>query len=489
MPMHKWLSPVLGSCLLVAAACSDAPRVSDPTMPRFDRRGADAGDASDASTANNIGPSPLGAPTAIGVEVVATGLTSPVQLVQPEKITTRFVVDQIGLVRMIDEKGALLPQPFLDVRSRITPLRPGYDERGLLGLAFHPEFRKNGRFFVFYTTPTRPGAPAGYDHTNVVSEFRADVAAGKNRNKIMTDEVPVVIPGSERVILQEDHPRLNHNGGTVAFGPDGYLYISIGDGGNRDDVGLGHVEDWFADNAGGNGQDITANLLGDILRIDVDRGSPYAVPSDNPFVGRPGRDEIWAYGFRNPYRFSFDPGSGHALMVGDAGQELWEEVSRVVRGGNYGWNVKEGTHCFDAEAPTVVPPTCPTVDPTTGEPLRNPVIEFANSKNPLSPGLSLTVIGGNFYRGHEAPELKGLYIFGGATTPAGGPGGRLFASMPMGSGLWPMSELLIGGTERLGHVVKGFGQDERGEVYVVGSQVLGPTGTTGKVWKIVSATR
>src|SRR5688572_12634217 len=182
--------------------------------------------------------------------------------------------------------------------------------------------------------------------------------------------------------LQVDHPQANHNGGTIAFGPDGYLYISIGDGGGRDDEGLGHVEDWYLDNAGGNGQDITQNLLGNILRIDVDRGAPYAIPADNPFVGKAGLDEIYAYGLRNPYRMAFDPGGSHILLSMDAGQELWEEVSVIEKGGNYGWNVKEGTHCFDAENPTVSPATCPSVDPTTGIPLTDPVIEFANAKQP-----------------------------------------------------------------------------------------------------------
>ncbi|HEX2190984.1 MAG TPA: PQQ-dependent sugar dehydrogenase [Longimicrobiaceae bacterium] len=422
----------------------------------------------------SVGPSPLGPPLAVGVELVASGLTSPVQLVQaPGRSGRRFVVDQVGLVRTLNPSGKVLPTPFLDLSDRITPLNPGYDERGLLGLAFHPEFDRNGRFFVFYTIPPRPGAPAGYDHTNVVSEFRARGVESTHAD-----------PGSERIVLQVDHPQGNHNGGTIAFGPDGYLYVSIGDGGGRDDEGLGHVDDWYEANAGGNGQDLEHNLLGNVLRIDVDGAHPYAVPADNPFVGRPGLDEVWAYGFRNPYRFSFDMGGSHALLVGDAGQELWEEVSRVVKGGNYGWNVKEGTHCFDAENPTVVPEDCPEVDPTTGEPLRDPVIEFANTKNPVG-GLALTVVGGHVYRGSRVPALAGMYVFGGATASFTAPDGRLFAAAPQASGLWPMRELLIDGTDRLGHVVKGFGQDLDGEVYVLASEILGPTGSTGKVFRLV----
>jgi glucose/arabinose dehydrogenase len=480
-PMQRLVSRGLIPCFLLAAACVDDPRKATPTAPTAPRQSVVA---ADPTTANNVGPSGLGWSLPIGVQVVASGLTSPIQLVPAPGNATRFIVDQIGLVRMLTPAGTLLPQPLLDLQSRITPLNPGYDERGLLGLAFHPSFATNGRFFVFYTIPPRAGAPAGYNHTNVVSEFRATVPASAN-------DAPTLVPGSERVLLQVDHPQGNHNGGTVAFGPDGYLYISIGDGGAAHDLGLGHVEDWYAGNGGGNGQDVTANLLGNILRLDVDGATPYAVPPDNPFVGKPGRDEVWAYGFRNPYRFAFDPGGSRMLLVGDAGQELWEEVSAVVKGGNYGWNVKEGTHCFDAEAPTVVPATCPTVDPTTGEPLRNPVIEFANWKNTAVPErlrLSLTVVGGHVYRGRAIPWLTGRYLFGGAATPAGGPGGRLFVATSMTPPLWPISELLVNGTGRLNHVVKGFGQDNAGEVYVAASEVLGPSGTTGKVFKLVPPT-
>jgi glucose/arabinose dehydrogenase len=459
--------------MLLTAACTDMRQQPAPTGPR------QLAVTSDPGTANNVGPSALGWSLPVGVQVVASGLVSPIQLVQPAGISTRFVVDQIGFIRMIAADGTLLPQPFLDMRSRMVALNPNGDERGLLGLAFHSGFRTNGRFFVFYSAPPRVG---GFNNTVTISELRAEIPAN-------ADEPPVVVAGSERIVLQVDHPQANHNGGTVAFGPDGYLYISIGDGGNRDDEGLGHVEDWFTDNAGGNGQDITSNLLGNILRIDVDGGTPYAIPSDNPFVSGPGLDEIWAYGFRNPYRFAFDPGGSHTLLVGDAGQELWEEVSAVVRGGNYGWNVKEGTHCFDAETNGLtIPADCPTVDPTTGEPLRNPVIEFANWKNtgvPASYRLSLTVVGGHVYRGSAIPYLAGRYIFGGATTPAGGPGGRVFVATSMGTGLWPISELLVNGTGRLNRFVKGFGQDNAGEVYVMATVNPGPSGTTGTVFKLV----
>jgi glucose/arabinose dehydrogenase len=419
-----------------------------------------------------IGPSPIGAVIPVGVDVVASGLVSPVQLVQPPgSDPRRFIVDQIGLVRVLNGDGGLVVNPYLDLRSKMVALSPGYDERGLLSLAFHPNFASNGRFYVFYSAPRRASAPAGFDHTNVISEFTEDRATG------------TVSAASERIILQVDHPQSNHNGGTVAFGPDGMLYISIGDGGGANDVSPGHVEDWYTFNAGGNGQDITQNLLGNILRIDVNSGNPYSVPRGNPFVGDDGLDEIWAYGFRNPYRISFDPGGNRILMAGDAGQALWEEVSRVVRGGNFGWNVKEGTHCFNAASPTTSVASCPDKDPTTGEILRSPVIEFANSNNPAG-GLSLTVVGGNVYRGTAVPSLRGFYVFGGFGSSFTAPSGRVWAAQIQTHGLWMMQELLINGTGPLGSYVKGFGQDRAGEVYVMATQTVGPTGTTGRVLKL-----
>jgi glucose/arabinose dehydrogenase len=349
-----------------------------------------------------------------------------------------------------------------------------FDERGLLGLAFHPDYDENGRFFVYYSAPLREGAPEGWNVTSHISEFL--VSQDPNRAD----------PTSERILLQIDKPQFNHNAGTVVFGPEGYLYISIGDGGGANDVGLGHVEDWYADNAGGNGQDITDNLLGSILRIDVDGGAPYAIPPDNPFVNKEGLDEIWAYGLRNPYRISFD---GARLFAGDAGQGLWEEVSLVVRGGNYGWNVKEGTHCFDAENSSESPADCPDMAPG-GVPLRDPVIEYANANNPLG-GIGLVVVGGHVYRGSELPQLRGRYVFGDWSRSFAAPDGTLLAATPRKQGLWRIQELLVEGNPggRLGQFILGFGRDSRGEIYVLTSQQLGPTGNTGRVFRLVKPGR
>ena len=417
------------------------------------------------------GQSAMGDPFTAGLRQVAAGLTSPVALIEPPDGSRRlFIVDQIGLIRVLQPDGQLLAEPFLDVRDRLVTLRPNFDERGLLGLAFHPQYAENGRFFVFYSAPLRDGAPAGWDCTSHISEFL--VSSDPNRAD----------PASERILLQVDKPQFNHNAGTVVFGPDGNLYISLGDGGGANDVGLGHVEDWYADNAGGNGQDITDNLLGSILRIDVDGGAPYAVPPDNPFVDKEGLDEIWAYGFRNPYRISFD---GSRLFAGDAGQVLWEEVSLVVKGGNYGWNVKEGTHCFDAENPGVSPAECPSFAPG-GVPLRDPVIEYANARNPIG-GLGLVVVGGHVYRGGELPQLRGRYVFGDWSRSFRRPDGTLLVSSPRKSGLWHIQEIQVHSSPdgRLGHFILGFGQDSSGEVYVLTSDSVGPSGNTGKVYRLV----
>ena len=423
---------------------------------------------------------------AVGVSLVADGLTSPVTLVPvADGSGRRMIVDQAGTIRVLTADGMLLPTPFLDLRSRIVPLMPDFDERGVLGLAFHPGYAVNGRFFVYYSAPLRAGAPAGYDHTARLSEFRVS-AADPNRAD----------PASERVLLEIDKPQFNHNGGTVAFGPrDGYLYMSIGDGGGADDVGLGHVEDWYAANEGGNGQDIQHNLLGNVLRIDVDRGAPYAIPADNPFAGTPGCadgcDEIWAYGLRNPYRMSFDMGGARDLFVADAGQELWEEVDIAVRGGNFGWNVKEGAHCFSTDEPEVSPAECPDVvgapHPRAGDPLLDPTIEYQNEHNPLGGGLGHAIVGGHVYRGEALPQFFGDFVFGDYSREEEEPDGSLLVAKPRKSGLWKVQQLQVATspTRRLGHYVLGFGQDLAGEMYVLTSDEGGPTGTTGRVYRLV----
>ncbi|HEU4430759.1 MAG TPA: PQQ-dependent sugar dehydrogenase, partial [Myxococcota bacterium] len=285
----------------------------------------------------------------IALEPVASGLVAPNKgVVAPGEPARLYLVDQPGTIWALDvETGALTP--FLDIGPTglglVIPLGflgPNtFDERGLLGLAFHPDYRRNGRFYTYSSEPssgppsfptTLPaGTPA--DHQNVISEWRA-VRPG--------DPSLGVQPG-RRVLARIDWPQFNHNGGDLAFGPDGLLYVSTGEGGNADDEGVGHGPN-------GNAQDLGVPL-GKILRIDVNGTSSsngqYGIPESNPFVSSAGAlPEIFALGFRNPFRMSFDSETG-ALFVGDVGQNDIEEVDRVERGGNYGWRVKEGTLFFD----------------------------------------------------------------------------------------------------------------------------------------------
>ena len=395
----------------------------------------------------------------VTLDVVTEGLASPtVMMESPDSSGRLFIADQSGEILIIKD-GAQVSTPFLDISNKVIQRQSPQDERGLLGLAFHPEFASNGRFFVYYSGPLSASGPEGWDHTNFVAEYT--VPAGSDQADA----------GSEVILLAMDHPQGNHNAGMIAFGHDGYLYISVGDGGGGNDTDAGHVE-------GGNGQDVTQNLLGSILRIDVSLPGGYNVPGDNPFVGVDGLDEIFAYGFRNPYRFSFDPEGN--IIVADAGQELYEEIDVVTKGGNYGWNLKEGAHCFDPAAPDAAPDSCAT-EGASGEPLLDPVIEFMNSKN-FSDGLGNVSIGGHVYEGTDVPSLMGKYIFGVLTQDPDGMNGAVFAADRAGS-TWSYDKVDIANMpdNELGEYVLGFGKDNAGEVYVLTN--AGTPGS-GKVYKI-----
>jgi glucose/arabinose dehydrogenase len=420
----------------------------------------------------------------VGLKLLAEGLTAPIALVPaPDLSGRRFIVDQIGVIWILTSEGKLLGQPFLDLRDRLVQLDPQYDERGLLGLTFHPGFGSNGRLFVYYSVPLRSSAPSDWDHTNRLSEF-----------KVSADDPNRADPASERILLQMNHPYMNHNGGTVAFGSDNMLYLSVGDGGNKNDIGIGHTPKI------GNAQDIT-KLLGKILRFDVDRGDGKGPARDNPFRSKPGRDEIFAYGFRNPYRFSFDMGGSHQLFVGDAGQNLFEEVSIVTKGGNYGWNIKEGTHCFNPQDEEHPPEQCRNTG-YRDEPLIDPVIEYGHPEEeeeaattqqdePDAEIVGEVVVGGYVYRGEDLPQFAGQYVFGDWSREEDEGDGSLLIAKPndSGGGLWEVRELEIAGSTdgRLHHFIVGFGQDAAGEMYVLVKDTLGPSGETGKVYKLISA--
>lgn len=403
----------------------------------------------------------------VGVQLVAEGLSAPVAMATANDGSGRlFIVDQTGFIRILGPDGALMPDAFLDMTGQIVPLRTDYDERGLLGLAFHPDYASNGRIFIYYTAPLRADAPAGWDHTNVLAELN-----------VSADNPDLADLATLKTVLQIDQPQFNHNAGHITFGPDGYLYIPIGDGGGGNDVGEGHTPDL------GNAQDLT-NLHGSVLRIDVngDPGS-YTIPADNPFAAADDNmaDEIFAYGLRNPYHISFDRGGNNELFVGDAGQELYEEVSIVTSGGNYGWNIREGAHCFDPNNPETPPAECASTG-ANGEPLIDPIVEYGHDTG-------IVVVGGYVYRGSAMPDLEGYYIFGDYSATGDGPpdGVLLWAEASDEGDMWNWGELSVAGMDssRIGAYVLAFGQDDAGELYVLTSESSAPMGDTGKVWRLV----
>jgi glucose/arabinose dehydrogenase len=416
----------------------------------------------------------------VDLELIADGLVSPIQAVATHNSQRLYIVDQIGKVWVVDGKGYQRPTPFLDLTSKVVPLNPDYDERGLLGIAFHEDFKTNGTFVVYYQMPPLAGGPvpgATWNNRSRVSQF-----------KILPDGSRAD-PNSEKVILEWDDPQSNHNGGALAFGLDDYLYIAIGDGGGANDAGPGHVDDWYTVNSGGNAQNIEANFLGKILCIDIDNGSPYVVPATNPFVGKPGLDEIFALGLRNPYRMTFDMGGEHQLILSDAGQVLYEEINVVRKGANYGWNVREGKHCFNTADNTKELASCPLVD-DRGKVLIDPVIELNNYKNPKG-GNATTIIGGYVYRGKNIPGWDGKYLFGSFSQSPTTANGELFiADMQEDreEATWNYKEVSLKSSPNdIGYFLKGFGQDDEGEVYLCVSSMSGPNGSTGRVYKLVAA--
>ena len=413
---------------------------------------------------------------AVTLQKVADGFVAPVFTTGAGDGSGRlFIVDQVGQIYVVNKDGKQQKLPFLDIKDKLVPPTPDYDERGLLGLAFHPKFKDNGRFYVWYNAPLRPGAPAGWSSTIHLSEFRVTKS---NQN--------VADPSTERVLMEIDHPQANHNSGHIAFGPDGFLYIPMGDGGNGNDVGLGHTVPQ------GNAQDLT-NVLGDIMRIDVDTRTgdkQYGIPKDNPYAdGRDGaQPEIYANGFRNPYHLSFDAGGDHHLYAGDAGQDRFEEIDDVVRGGNYGWHVKEGTHCFDPASPSKPPATCPSTG-VNDAPLIDPVLDYNHTEI-----LGSVVIGGYVYRGSKLPALQGMYVFGDYARDRLKPDGEIFGAATEGPDKWKQTELQVtmpGDKDKgpgFGNFVLSFGQDDAHELYVNLATFGGPKGSAAGVYKFVAAT-
>ncbi|MFA5569115.1 MAG: PQQ-dependent sugar dehydrogenase [Trueperaceae bacterium] len=330
---------------------------------------------------------------------VADGLKQPVSITNAGD-SRLFVVQQGGMVRIVKD-GALLKDPFLDISDRTK----SGGERGLLGLAFPPDYATSGHFYVYYT---------GTRGESTLSRFT--VTPG---NPDRAD------PTSEEILLTQEQPYSNHNGGQLAFGPDGYLYLGLGDGGSGGDPQ-------------GNGQNLGV-LLGKLLRLDVSGDKGYKVPPSNPFVATAGaRSEIWAYGLRNPWRFSFDRETGD-LYIADVGQNAYEEVDfqpAYSKGGeNYGWNIMEASHCYGAS-------TCDQ----TG--LTLPILEY-----PHGPQWGTSISGGYLYRGEAVPALVGRYVFADFTS------GRVWSAGPEDG--WELKPLF-----ETGFNVSTFGEDAAGELYV-----------------------
>ncbi len=400
----------------------------------------------------------------IKFEEVAGGLIHPLAMVSIPDGTGRMAfIEQHGQVRIIDSKGRLLPEPFINVGPKMVTQHHFFDERGLLGLAFHPNYRENGKFYIAYSAPLRASEldrRLWWSHTNVVSEFQV---SKNDPNK--------ADPTNERVISQIDHPQFNHNGHWIGFGPDGMLYIATGDGGYANDWGIGHNV------AIGNGQDMRS-LHGKMLRLDLTK--PDLIPADNPFVGQSDAlPQIWALGLRNPWRCTFDPGGDRALICGDVQQNSFEEISVITRGANLGWRRMEADKCFDYAKPDNHPATCDQ----TG--LTPPIIVYNNCTAVKADCKGISVTGGHVYRGpHKAWD--GKYIFGDWSKSFATMDGQIFFGTKGADGKWTMEVAVVDGMKTLPYILA-FGQDDKGEVYALTSVTTGPAGGHDKIYKIVPA--
>ncbi|MGE4631702.1 MAG: PQQ-dependent sugar dehydrogenase, partial [Planctomycetota bacterium] len=378
-------------------------------------------------------PTPVDAGgTPLSTRRIASGVSRPVMVAAPEGDFERlFIVQQQGVIRVYDMTNAqLISTPFLDINSIVGGGTSGADERGLLGLAFHPNYATNGFFYVYYTNNSSNTTVARYS----VSATNPDVATSS----------------SAQIVLTQNQPFSNHNGGMIAFGPnDGYLYIGLGDGGSSNDPQ-------------GNGQN-TNTRLGKMLRIDVDGGSPFAIPPDNPFAG-PGAplDEIWAYGLRNPWRFSFDRDTGD-MYIADVGQFSWEEVDiqpgTSSGGENYGWRCMEGNNCTGLSGYTC-----------NASSLTDPVQVYSH-------GSGCSITGGNVYRGCAMPDMHGIYFY------ADWCSNQIWSFVWNGTSATQFTtrttELNPPGSQSISGVA-GFGEDAYGEIYIC-------DWNGGEIFKIVPA--
>lgn len=400
------LLPLLAACGMHPANEQPEATQSIPVLPAATQSLEEEYDATTppAGTADTTippSPTPLAAtfpdPETYTWRQIAGELEKPLGLAHAGDARL-FILEQPGRIHILQD-GQLLPAPFLDIRSRV---QDDASERGLLGLAFHPQYAQNGFFYINYT---------GQGGATIIARFEVG------------EDPDQADPQSEQILLRIDQPYANHNGGGLAFGPDGRLYIGTGDGGS-----------------GGDPQGYAQNpdsLLGKMLRIDVDHGTPYAIPGDNPFSQGGGASEIWALGLRNPWRFSFDQANGD-LTIADVGQDKWEEVNILPAsappGANFGWNLREGSHIFASE---------------TTETLLDPVAEYDHSQ-----GCSIT--GGHVVRGSSLPEWNGIYLFGDFCS------GTIWGLLQSPEGSWQMKSLF-----ETDFQISSFGQDPSGGVYLL----------------------
>ncbi|MCC7371553.1 MAG: PQQ-dependent sugar dehydrogenase [Chloroflexi bacterium] len=399
------LSALLLACQSASAASPSQPApATGPTGQAAARPAASSNPAAASQPVSAAKPPAVqqsDAAPRIRLEALPFGFRQPLFLTHAGDGRGRqFVVEKGGAIRIV-KGGQLVPTPFLDIQARV---RASGSEQGLLGLAFHPRYAENGRFFVAYTDSSG---------RNTVERYQ--VSSDPDRGD----------PSTGVTLLSIDDPAQNHNGGMLTFGPDGMLWVGTGDGGGSGD-------------RYGNGQN-RQTLLGKMLRLDVDSGEPYGIPADNPFVGQPEyRPEIWAMGLRNPWRYTFDRATGD-LWIADVGQNAYEEIDLVTAGTagglNFGWPLMEGMHCFPESA---------SCDQT---PYVRPVAEYGR-------GGGCSVTGGYVYRGSASPSLQGLYFFGDFCT------GRVWSLDRQGDG-WRMTEQLQQAIQ-----ISSFGEDEAGEVYL-----------------------
>ncbi|MGE0386064.1 MAG: sorbosone dehydrogenase family protein [Gammaproteobacteria bacterium] len=432
---------------------------------------------------------------AIHLQTVASGLGAPAYAINAPGDTDRlFVVEQGGQLRVV-RNGALLPAPALDVSARVSPpFNPASanDERGLLGLAFHPDFDKPGSagYRTLYTYNSEP-IPAGTSPTYVapngaVQNYKNVI----NEWKMSATDPDLVDPGSRREVISFGKNAGNHNGGTITFGHDGYLYLGLGDGGNANDVGASHIE------PGGNAQNL-ATPLGKMLRIDplapaltpgsadaVSGNGQYRIPADNPFQEAGQVPETYALGFRNPYRFSVDTATGE-IIVADVGQNNVEEIDRLEIGGNYGWAIKEGDFLFirEGDGAGTNGPRSPGDPAGLIDPISGPLGTLEYDHND---GISIT--GGFVYRGSAIPELAGKFVFGDLALQNLPPrvDGRLFyADLQTGLILEFLLPQFADGRLPDGLTVHGFGQDAAGELYILATNTPA-NGTGGVMFRIAA---